>query len=98
MHTKMKATWNGKVIAESDRTQLIEGNHYFPPASVNPDYLRSSETTSFCGWKGDCSYYTLEVDGDRNPDAAWYYPEPYPRAESIRGHVAFWKGVTVQER
>jgi uncharacterized protein (DUF427 family) len=94
----IQAIWNDRVIAESDRTQVVEGNHYFPPESVNRQYLNDSDTTSFCGWKGDCRYYGLEVDGKTNPDAAWYYPEPYARAEHIRGHVAFWKGVTVQEK
>lgn len=93
----MKATWNGHVVAESDQTQLVEGNHYFPAASVNQEYLRLSDTTSFCGWKGDCSYYTLEVDGKQNPDAAWYYAEPYERASHIKNHVAFWKGVTISD-
>jgi len=94
----MQAIWNGQVIAESDDTVIVEGNHYFPRASVNPDYLQPSETTSFCGWKGDCSYHNLVVAGQQNPDAAWYYAEPYPRAENIRDHIAFWKGVAVSEK
>ena len=94
----MQASWKGRVIAESDATVVVEGNHYFPAESVDAALLRPSPTTSFCGWKGDCSYYTLEVDGERNPDAAWYYPEPYARAEHIKGHVAFWKGVTVAKK
>ncbi|CAH0999258.1 hypothetical protein LEM8419_00555 [Neolewinella maritima] len=94
----MKAIWNGQVIAESPETLVVEGNHYFPADSVRQEFLRDSATTSYCGWKGDCRYYTLEVDGKSNPDAAWYYADPLPRAEHIRGHVAFWKGVTVQDQ
>lgn len=94
----MQATWNGHLLAESDATRVVEGNHYFPESSVNRAFLRDSATTSHCGWKGDARYYTLEVDGARNADAAWYYPDPYPRAEHIRGYVAFWKGVVVSER
>lgn len=98
-HTKMiKAIWNGQVIAETDDTVVVEGNHYFPMKSVKEEYLRPSATTSFCGWKGDCSYYSLEIDGQKNPDAVWYYADPYPRAENIRNRVAFWKGVEVSEQ
>jgi uncharacterized protein (DUF427 family) len=93
-----QALWNGQVLAESEATKVVEGNHYFPPESLNRTYFTDSDTTTHCGWKGDCNYYTVEVDGKRNPDAAWYYPEPYKQAEHIRGHVAFWKGVTVQEK
>ncbi len=92
----MQASWNGRILAESKDTQVVEGNHYFPADSVDRQFLADSPTTSFCGWKGDCRYYHLEVDGKRNPDAAWYYPEPYTRAEHIRGYVAFWKGVKVE--
>jgi len=91
----MKATWNGAVLAESDRTVVVEGNHYFPPDSVRREYLKPSDTHTTCPWKGVASYYTVEVDGARNPDAAWYYPEPRPAASEIAGHVAFWKGVAV---
>lgn len=91
----MKATWNGAVLAESDRTVVVEGNHYFPPDSVRREYLKPSDTHSTCPWKGVASYYTVEVDGARNPDAAWYYPEPRSAASEIAGHVAFWKGVAV---
>lgn len=93
----IKATWNGRILAESDHTELVEGNHYFPLVSINKDYFKESDTTSFCGWKGDCRYFTLIVDGRENPDAAWYYPAPYERAEKISGHVAFWKGVKVDK-
>jgi len=93
----IKAIWNGQVLAESDETVVIEGNHYFPPAAVKQDFLSPSDTTSFCGWKGDCSYHNVVVGDQENADAAWYYAEPYERAEKIRGHVAFWKGVEVVE-
>jgi uncharacterized protein (DUF427 family) len=89
------ATWNGTVLAESDDTVVVEGNHYFPRASVRDDVLRDSSTTSVCPWKGTASYYTLEVDGQSNPDAAWYYPQPKEAAAEIEGRVAFWKGVEV---
>jgi uncharacterized protein (DUF427 family) len=94
----MQAIWNGQIVAESDATVVVEGNHYFPAASVHQEFLKESSTTSFCGWKGDCSYYSLTVDGQENPDAAWYYADPYPKAENIRGHIAFWKGVKVSEK
>jgi uncharacterized protein (DUF427 family) len=90
-----KALWNGTVIAESDDTQIVDGNHYFPPGSIDGRYFKPSDTTSVCPWKGTASYYHIEVDGKLNSDAAWYYPEPKKAAENIRGHVAFWKGVTV---
>jgi uncharacterized protein (DUF427 family) len=92
----MKAIWNGVVIAESDKTVIIEGNHYFPADSVKMEYFQSSETHTTCPWKGLASYYTVSVDGKTNADAAWYYPEPKPAAKEITGHVAFWRGVTVQ--
>lgn len=94
----MQALWNGQVIAESDDTVMVENNHYFPRSSVRQDLLTDSETTSFCGWKGDCKYHNLIVDGQENKDAVWYYPEPYKKAEPIRGRVAFWKGVAVREK
>ena len=90
-----KATWNGAVLAESDATVVVEGNHYFPAESLHKEYFKESGTTSVCGWKGTASYYSLEVDGQENRDAAWYYPDPKPEAAQIAGHVAFWKGVTV---
>lgn len=92
----MKAMWNGAVIAESNDTVVVEGNHYFPLEGVNEAYLRDSDTTSRCPWKGLAHYYHVEVDGDVNRDAAWYYPEPNDAAASIKGRVAFWKGVTVE--
>jgi uncharacterized protein (DUF427 family) len=91
----MKATWNGKVIADSDDTVVVEGNHYFPESALDRRYVASSATTSHCPWKGTAHYYTLTVDGTENPDACWYYPEPKPAASEIRGRVAFWKGVEV---
>ncbi|MEL0082284.1 MAG: DUF427 domain-containing protein [Gammaproteobacteria bacterium] len=93
----MKATWNGVVLAESDQTVEIEGNHYFPAASVNSDYLQPSDTRSHCGWKGDASYYHLQVGGEINRDAAWYYPAPLEAAKQITGYLAFWKGVEVSD-
>lgn len=93
----MKATWQGAVIAQSDQTIVIEGNHYFPPASVRTDLLRPSDTHSHCPWKGDASYYHIEVDGQHNEDAAWYYPQPLPEAAQIKDYVAFWRGVEVTE-
>jgi len=91
-----KAIWNGKVVAESDSTVEVEGNLYFPPDSLVQEHFAPSDHTSFCGWKGTASYYTLKVDGAENADAAWVYRDPKPEAESIRDHVAFWKGVTVE--
>ncbi len=91
----MKAVWNGTVIAESDHTEVVEGNHYFPADSVKREFFKPSDTHSVCPWKGTASYYTLEVDGKTNADAAWYYPEPKDAAKEIANHVAFWKGVTV---
>jgi uncharacterized protein (DUF427 family) len=91
------ARWNGTVIAESDQTKVVEGNHYFPIDSVHQHYLRPSETTSVCPWKGTASYYTLRVDGSENKDAAWYYPEPKDAAAEIKDHVAFWNGVDVTD-
>jgi uncharacterized protein (DUF427 family) len=93
----MKAIWNGTIIAESDDTVLVEGNHYFPQASVRKELLLPSNTRTTCSWKGQASYHTLLVDGDANPDAAWYYPDPKDAAAEIRGRVAFWKGVKVVE-
>ena len=90
-----KAEWNGVLIAESDDTVIVENNHYFPLSSVRTEYLRESETHTICPWKGTASYYSLEVDGQTNPDAVWYYPEPKEAAKEITDHVAFWHGVTV---
>ena len=89
------ASWNGTVVAESDDIVTVEGNAYFPRAAVRDDVLRPSSTTTVCPWKGTASYYTLEVDGQTNPDAAWYYPQPEEAAAEIRDRVAFWRGVTV---
>lgn len=91
----MKATWNGAVLAESDDTVVVEGNHYFPEAALNRAHFLPSDHGSHCPWKGDASYYHVEVDGARNENAAWYYAEPYEAAAEIRGRVAFWKGVEV---
>ena len=90
-----KASWNGVVIAESDKTVEVEGNQYFPASAVNQDYLRPSSTHTNCPWKGTASYYSLEIDGKTNADAAWYYAEPKDAAKEIKGHIAFWKGVSV---
>jgi uncharacterized protein (DUF427 family) len=93
----MKASWNGQVIAESDDTVVVEGNHYFPPESVDAAFLRDSDTHTSCPWKGQASYYHLVVDGKENPDAAWHYPETKPAADEIRGRIAFWRGVSVTD-
>ncbi|HLL12897.1 MAG TPA: DUF427 domain-containing protein [Rubrivivax sp.] len=93
----MKAIWNGTVVAESDDTVVIEGNHYFPASSVKREYLLPSNTKTMCAWKGEARYHTLFVDGDANPDAAWYYPAPKEAAAEIKDRVAFWKGVQVVE-
>ncbi|NNK97548.1 MAG: DUF427 domain-containing protein [Xanthomonadales bacterium] len=91
----MKAIWNGRVIAQSDATIVVEGNHYFPPDSVDSSLLKRSDTTTVCSWKGTANYYTLVVDGAENTDAAWYYETPKDAAKQIAGRVAFWKGVEV---
>lgn len=91
----MKATWNGAVLAESNDTVVVEGNHYFPADSINREYFQPSATHTHCPWKGDASYYDVAVDGQVNHDAAWYYPSPKEAAANIKDHVAFWKGVTV---
>lgn len=92
----MKAIWNGKVIAESEKTLQIEGNHYFPADAVNSNFLNDSQTTTFCHWKGTASYYHLDVNGKQNRDAAWYYADPSDAALKIKGYIAFWKGVEIQ--
>jgi uncharacterized protein (DUF427 family) len=91
-----RATWNGKVIAESDRFEIVEGNVYFPPGAVKQEFFQPSATHTTCHWKGVASYYDLVVDGKVNKDAAWYYPEPLDAARNITGHVAFWRGVAVE--
>ena len=92
----MKATWNNKTIAESDKTVVVEGNHYFPTDSITREYFQPSETHSTCPWKGEASYYNVVVNGEVNKDAAWYYPEPKDAAAEIKGRVAFWRGVKVE--
>ena len=92
----MRAIWNGTVIAESDDTVVVEGNHYFPATSVDQALLRPSTTTSVCPWKGTATYYSLEVDGKVNTDAGWYYPAPKDAAAEIADRVAFWKGVEIK--
>ena len=91
----MKAIWNGKIIAESNQTINIEGNQYFPPESVNKEFLDTSETQTNCAWKGIASYYDLSVEGKINKDAVWYYPETSNLAKQIKGYFAFWKGVEI---
>jgi uncharacterized protein (DUF427 family) len=91
----MKAIWNGAVLAESEGGILVEGNYYFPPDAVQRQYLRESTTHTTCFWKGQASYYTIEVDGKVNQDAAWYYPTPSDAARQIQGYIAFWRGVKV---
>lgn len=89
------ARWNGALVARSDDTVVLEGNHYFPADAVDPAMLQPSSTTTICPWKGTAHYYSLSVGSAVNPDAAWYYPDPKPEAEHIRGRIAFWKGVEV---
>jgi len=91
----MKAIWNGKVVAESDDTIMMEGNHYFPADAVNPKYIENSDTQTVCHWKGTASYYDIKVKGQVNKDAAWYYPETSELAAGIENRVAFWRGVEV---
>jgi uncharacterized protein (DUF427 family) len=92
----MKATWHDKILAESDDTVVVEGNHYFPADSLRREYFRASDEHSHCPWKGEASYYDLVVDGATNEAAAWFYPEPKPEAANIKDSVAFWKGVVVE--
>jgi uncharacterized protein (DUF427 family) len=92
-----KAIWNDKVVAESNDTVVVEGNHYFPSDSVKKEYLHPSSSHTTCPWKGTASYSTLEVDGKQNPDAAWHYSEPKPEAKEIKGRIAFWKGVRIEK-
>ncbi len=92
-----KAVWNGKVLAESETYEMVEGNIYFPENTVNREFLRPSSTTSTCPWKGLARYYSIVVDGQENQDAAWYYPDPKPAARKIRNHIAFWRGVEVEK-
>ena len=89
------ATWNGTIVAQSDDTIVVEGNHYFPRSSVREDLLRDSATTSVCPWKGTAGYQSIEIDGQVNPDAVWFYAEPKDAAKEITDRVAFWKGVQI---
>ena len=91
-----RAIWNDTVLAESDDTVVVEGNHYFPREALSDEHFEPSETTSWCPWKGTASYFTVRVNGDDNPDAAWYYPDPKRKAASIKDRVAFWHGVKVE--
>jgi len=91
-----KATWNGAVVAESDQCIVVEGNQYFPPDAVKHEYFKESSKQTTCPWKGEASYYTLEVNGQANKDAAWYYPTPKDAAKEIKDYVAFWRGVQVE--
>ena len=90
-----KAVWNGAVLAESETHEVVEGNVYFPPEALNRDYFKDSDKHTYCGWKGEASYYNVEVDGQVNADAAWYYPDPLEGAANIKDHIAFWRGVEV---
>ncbi len=92
----MKAIWNGTVIAESDKTEVVEGNHYFPPSAIKSEFFKPSGTHSVCPWKGTASYYSVVVDGKENNDAAWFYPQPKDAAKQIKDYVAFWRGVEVK--
>ena len=93
----MKAIWNGRVLAESPDTVLVENNHYFPPEAIRAEFFKPSQTHTICGWKGTASYYDVVVDGKVNQDAAWYYPATKPEADNVKGRIAFWKGVQVTE-
>ena len=92
----MQAIWKGTVVAESDQTVVVEGNHYFPPTALRAEYFEPSSTHTVCGWKGLASYYTLTVGGAQNIDSAWYYPEPKEAVRQIAGYVAFWRGVQIK--
>jgi len=91
----MQAKWNGEILAESNETKIIEGNHYFPPDAIREEFFHHSETHTHCPWKGVASYYTIKVNDKENRDAAWYYPETSDLAKEIKGYIAFWKGVEV---
>jgi uncharacterized protein (DUF427 family) len=93
----VQAIWNGAVLAQSDRCEVVEGNYYFPPDSIKTEYFQPSNTHTICFWKGQASYYTIAVDGQENKDAAWYYPDPKEKAQNIKGYIAFWKGVKVEK-
>ena len=91
-----KAIWNGAVLAESNSCEVVEGNQYFPPDSINKEYFQPSNTHTSCPWKGQASYYNIVVNGESNKDAAWYYPETKEKANNIKGYIAFWRGVKVE--
>jgi uncharacterized protein (DUF427 family) len=93
----MKAIWQETVLAESDKTIVVEGNHYFPPESIKKEFFQESGTHTTCGWKGIASYYTVKINGKDNRDSAWYYPEPSDAAKEIKGYIAFWRGVEIVE-
>jgi uncharacterized protein (DUF427 family) len=97
MRIMAKAMWEGAVLAESNQTVEVEGNQYFPSDAICEEYFQPSKEHSVCPWKGTASYYDIEVNGKRNPGAAWYYPDPKPAAKQIKDHVAFWKGVKVEK-
>lgn len=92
----VKAIWNGVVLAESDNTQIVEGNHYFPPETIKREYFRENSSHTICPWKGEASYYDIVVDGQVNKGGAWYYADPKPAAAQIKEYVAFWRGVQVE--
>ena len=92
----MKASWNNAILAQSDNTVVVEGNHYFPPEAIDKRYFQPSNKHTTCPWKGQASYYNLVVDGQVNKDAAWFYPDPKPAAAEIKNHIAFWRGVKVE--
>lgn len=92
----VQAIWNGVILAESDKTVIVEGNHYFPPEAINTEYFSENSKTTTCPWKGLASYYDLSVDGSTNESAAWVYPQPKDAAKQIKDHVAFWNGVQVK--
>jgi uncharacterized protein (DUF427 family) len=93
----MKATWENAVVAQSNETIVVEGNHYFPPDSINPEYFAPSDTHTTCPWKGVASYYHVKVGEKVNSDAAWFYPQPKDAAKSIKNYIAFWRGVKIAE-
>ena len=93
----MRATWKGKILAESDDTIVVEGNHYFPPESINERFFEQTDHHTECPWKGTAHYYTITVDGERNKNAAWYYPDPKEAAAKITDYVAFWNGVAIEQ-
>lgn len=92
-----RAIWNGTVLAESETYEMVEGNVYFPPETIHQQFFRQSNTHTVCPWKGVASYFSVEIDGQVNKDAAWYYPDPKPAAANIKGYVAFWRGVKVEK-